>query len=165
MTTIIFTALPQQHVEAIRLGKPDSNGQMPERMIATGDLPCRACLGQIREGDSALLVSYRPFRHVQPYAETGPIFIHAEACGTYDGAQVPPTMLYSADYIVRGYDAGDRIVYGTGAVTPTAEIAARAQELLARPDIAYVHVRSARNNCFQCRIDRGDDGQGLGAKD
>lgn len=63
-------------------------------------------------------------------------------------------MLYSADYIVRGYDAGDRIVYGTGAVTPTAEIAARAQDLLERPDIAYVHVRSARNNCFQCRIDR-----------
>ena len=26
---------------------------------------------------------------------------------------------------------------------------------LARPDIAYVHMRSARNNCYQCRIDRG----------
>jgi hypothetical protein len=63
-------------------------------------------------------------------------------------------MLNSSDYIVRGYDAGDRIVYGTGAVTPTAEIVSRAQELLERPDIAYVHVRSARNNCFQCRIDR-----------
>ncbi len=154
MTAILFTALPQEHVDDIRKGAPDANGQAPERMIATGDLPCRACLGQIKEGESALLVSYRPFRHVQPYAETGPIFIHAEECGTYDVAQVPPAMLYSADYIVRGYDAGDRIVYGTGAVTPTAAIAARAQELLTRPDIAYVHVRSARNNCFQCRIDR-----------
>ena len=26
--------------------------------------------------------------------------------------------------------------------------------LLADPRVAYVHVRSARNNCFQCRIDR-----------
>ena len=154
MTAIIFTALPEEHIDAIRLGAPDSNGQAPERMVATGDLPCRACLGQIRQGESALLVSYRPFRHVQPYAETGPIFIHAEECGPYDVAQVPPAMLGSTDYIVRGYDAGDRIVYGTGAVTPTAEIVARAQELFERPDIAYVHVRSVRNNCFQCRIDR-----------
>ena len=29
----------------------------------------------------------------------------------------------------------------------------RAEDLLQRADIAYVHVRSARNNCFQCRID------------
>lgn len=154
MTAILFTALPKDHVDAIRLGEPDSNGQVPERMIASADLPCRACLGLIKGGGSALLISYRPFRHVQPYAETGPIFIHAEDCGSYDSAQVPPTMLNSSDYIVRGYDAGDRIVYGTGAVTPTAEIVARARELLERPDIAYVHVRSARNNCFQCRIDR-----------
>ena len=154
MTAILFTALPKDHVDAIRLGERDSNGQVPERMIASADLPCRACLGLIKSGESALLISYRPFRHVQPYAETGPIFIHAEDCGSYDSAQVPPTILNSSDYIVRGYDAGDRIVYGTGAVTPTAKIVARAQELLERPDIAYVHVRSARNNCFQCRIDR-----------
>lgn len=154
MTAILFTALPKDHVDAIRFGEPDSNGQVPERMIASADLPCRACLGLIKGGDSALLISYRPFRHLQPYAETGPIFIHAEDCGSHDSAQVPPPMLNSSDYIVRGYDAGDRIVYGTGAVTPTAEIVSRAQELLERPDVAYVHVRSARNNCFQCRIDR-----------
>jgi hypothetical protein len=63
-------------------------------------------------------------------------------------------MLASPDYIVRGYGADDRIVYGTGAVVPTAEIAGRAEELLARDDTAYVHVRSARNNCYQCRIER-----------
>ena len=40
----------------------------------------------------------------------------------------------------------------TGA--PSADIIARADELLTRDDIAYVHVRSARNNCYQCRIDR-----------
>ena len=56
---------------------------------------------------------------------------------------------------VRGYGADDRIVYGTGAVTPTSAIVDRAQELFADPAIAYVHVRSARNNCYQCRIERG----------
>jgi len=33
-------------------------------------------------------------------------------------------VLDSPDYIVRGYGPDDRIVYGTGAVVPTPEIAA-----------------------------------------
>ena len=35
-----------------------------------------------------------------------------------------------------------------------AKVAARAEDLLARPEIAFVDVRSARNNCFQARIRR-----------
>jgi Protein of unknown function (DUF1203) len=38
-------------------------------------------------------------------------------------------------------------------VISTSDIPARAEELLKRDDVAYVHMRSARNNCFQCRID------------
>jgi hypothetical protein len=67
---------------------------------------------------------------------------------------VPPVIASSKDFIVRGYGENDRIVYGTGAVTLTSDIPAYAAKLLDRPDIAYVHVRSARNNCYQCRIDR-----------
>ena len=29
-----------------------------------------------------------------------------------------------------------------------------AARILASGDVAYVHVRSAYNNCFQCRIER-----------
>jgi Protein of unknown function (DUF1203) len=67
---------------------------------------------------------------------------------------VLPEMLASPDYIVRGYNEGEQIVYGTGVVVPTNQIAGRAEELLADDSISFVHVRSAQNNCFQCRIDR-----------
>jgi hypothetical protein len=66
-----------------------------------------------------------------------------------------PQILASPDYILRGYSADDRIVYGTGAVVPTGQIIAEAETRLADPRVAYVHVRSARNNCYQLRIDRG----------
>ena len=56
---------------------------------------------------------------------------------------------------MRGYDAEERIVYDTGAVTPTNGIRDRASELLADDKIAFVHVRSAENNCFHSRIERG----------
>ena len=59
--------------------------------------------------------------------------------------------------LLRGYGDDDRIVYGTGTVVPVAEIADASAAILERPDIAYVHVRSSTNNCFQCRIERGSD--------
>ncbi|MES5096629.1 DUF1203 domain-containing protein [Agrobacterium sp. BA1120] len=154
MTEIVFTAMAASEAEAFRNGKPDANGQNPEPSIAVGTYPCRVCLGQIKDGEAMLLLAYRPFPHLQPFAETGPIFIHAEACEPPAADDILPPMLDSPDYIVRGYSHIDRIVYGTGAVTATGEIADRAKELLGRDDIAYVHVRSARNNCYQCRIDR-----------
>ena len=102
-----------------------------------------------------LVLAYRPFPDLQPYAETGPIFLHEKACSRYEASEVlPPILQSSPDYIVRGYGADNRIVYGSGAVTVRDDIAARSADLLARDEIAYLHVRSARNNCFQCRIDR-----------
>ncbi len=154
MTKIIFTAMNADEADELRSGKLDANGQKPERSIAAGSFPCRVCLGQIKDGEAMLLLAYRPFPSLQPFAETGPIFIHAESCSAYEAQEILPPMLESPDYIVRGYSHADRIVYGTGAVTPTEGITERARELLANDDIAYVHVRSARNNCYQCRIDR-----------
>lgn len=155
--TIRFIALPTQEAEAFRAGAPDAYGNAPERQTSPGGMPCRHCLGEIAAGEPMLLLAYRPFPAIQPYAETGPIFLHAAPCRRYEASEVLPPMLSSPDYIVRGYGENDRIVYGTGAVTPTGRIAAYAAELLSRPGIAYAHVRSARNNCFQCRLERIPD--------
>ncbi|MBL0936772.1 MAG: DUF1203 domain-containing protein [Rhizobiaceae bacterium] len=152
-----FVALPTETVRALQAGAADAYGLPPERRVASGGgLPCRHCLRPIADGEAYLTLAYRPFPALQPYAETGPIFLHAEPCERASESEAIPEILFgSPDYIVRGYGGDDRIVYGTGGVTPTARIPARAAELLERPDIAYVHVRSARNNCFQMRIDRG----------
>lgn len=155
MTKLVFAAMNPGEADAIRQGEPDAYGQKPERSRAAGTFPCRACLGQIKDGEEMLLLAYRPFPKLQPFAETGPVFIHMEPCGPYRAQEVLPPMLDSPDYIVRGYGHDDRIVYGTGAVIPVQKISVRAGELLERDDVAYVHVRSARNNCYQCRIDRG----------
>ncbi|TPN86424.1 DUF1203 domain-containing protein [Mesorhizobium sp. CU2] len=153
--SIHFKALPTEAVRALQRGAPDAYGRTPEHRISDGDgVPCRHCLKNVAEGDGYLIVAYRPFPELQPYAETGPLFVHADECERAAEADALPDMLESSDYIVRGYGKDDRIVYGSGAVTPTAKIAARAEELFERDDIVYIHVRSARNNCYQCRIDR-----------
>jgi len=153
--SILFKALPTEAVRALQRGRPDAYGRVPERRISDGDgVPCRHCMKNVAAGEAYLILAYRPFPALQPYAETGPIFLHAEACEQAPEAEILPEMLGASDYIARGYGKDDRIVYGTGAVVPTDDIASRAGTLLERDDIAYVHVRSARNNCYQCRIER-----------
>jgi hypothetical protein len=157
MSTIRFTAMPSADAEHLWKGGTDAYGHVAERQVSDGPgHPCRHCLKNIDSGEAFLVLAYRPFPSLQPYAETGPIFLHAEPCPRYAAEEVLPPILSSPDYIVRGYGRDDRIVYGSGAVTPTGDISGRANGLLARDDIAYVHVRSARNNCYQCRIDRAD---------
>jgi len=149
-----FTPIPTETVRAYQAGGLDANGQVPERHISDGGgNPCRHCLGMIPAGAGMLVLAHRPFPQPQPYAETGPIFLCADPCFA-GGSPDLPAMLASTDYILRGYGADNRIVYGTGAVVATEAITAEAAARLADPRVAYVHIRSARNNCFQCRIDR-----------
>lgn len=152
--SIIFSPLPTAQVRALQSGGPDANGQRPERQVSDGGgNPCRHCLQMIPRGAGMLVLAHRPFPEPQPYAEVGPIFLCADTCDA-GGGEVLPAILASPDYIVRGYGADNRIVYGTGAVVPTEQIATETALRLADARVVYVHVRSARNNCYQLRVDR-----------
>jgi hypothetical protein len=152
---IAFTPLPTEVARRYQAGSPDAYGQRPEHAISDGDgNPCRHCLKMIPQGAGMLILAHRPFPALQPYAETGPIFLCADLCEAPAPGPSLPDMLSSPDYIVRGYGPDDRIVYGTGAVVATERIAVEAERRLGNPQVAYVHVRSARNNCYQVRIDR-----------
>lgn len=160
ITTPRFEALPTDIVDAFRSGAPDANDMRPEKFISDGSgIPCRHCLSDVTVGEPALVLAYRPFPERQPYAEIGPIFLHAEDCDRYDpAAGVPPMILARKELVMRGYDEDHRIVENTGRVVPTNDVAAMAATLLDRPDVAYIHTRCAWNTCYQCRIERGPRG-------
>ncbi len=143
----------QAEVDALRAGGPDVYGMPAERAISDGvGTPCRSCLHNVPVGAEMLICAARPFPALQPYAETGPIFLCAQDCTPYGAAEMPPVLGTSPDYLLKGYGPDHRIVYGTGQITVSADIAQTAQSLLNRDDVAYVDVRSARNNCFLTRI-------------
>lgn len=147
--------IPSHDVDALRRGAADANGQAAQVHVAEGLAnPCRHCLQLIADGDRKLVLSWRPFDSVQPYAETGPIFLHHDACDRYDSGELPDWFVFLEPAIVRGYGFDDWIRYDTGSVVAGAELTATCQSILADPTIAYVHIRS-KFNCFQCRVDRG----------
>src|SRR5690349_14713046 len=76
MQVVRFVAMPTEVARAFQQGAPDANGQPPERHLSDGDgVPCRHCLTTVAAGDPYLLLAYRPFSTLQPYAECGPIFL------------------------------------------------------------------------------------------
>lgn len=155
-TALRFVALPTEIVRAYQSGAPDANGRKAERRISDGDhIPCRHCLTEVAAGEPYLVLAHRPFPDLQPYAECGPIFLHAAHCARYADEGAPPRMFRDwLHLLIRGYGADDRIVYGTGGQIRADELEEAAADILALPAVAYVHVRSAQYNCYQCRIER-----------
>lgn len=157
--SIHFVGLPSDTVAAIKTEGKDAYGLPPDRRVSEGaGFPCRHCLGETPRGADYLIVAHRPFEGVNAYTETGPIFLCADACLAWEPSADLPPMLRSPSYIVRGYTADERIRYGTGRVVETPRIAQTATQILEDPEIAFVDVRSASNNCFQCRVVRAPAG-------
>ena len=140
--------------DRIRGGGLDANDQPALVRVAEGVAnPCRHCLGLIAEGAAKLVLAYRPFERLQPYAEVGPIFLHQAACARYDRDTLPAWFDFLDPAIVRGYDTADWIRYDTGDVVRGPELESACESILTDPTVAYVHIRS-KFNCFQCRVDR-----------
>lgn len=152
--TLTYLPYDPDWVASIRNGGPDAYGNPAEHSTSDGSgLPCRHCLCDIPKGVDMLTVAARPFPDLQPYAETGPIFLCAD-CAPYKGEGMPPVLASRKDCLLKAYGADNRIIYGTGQITQTAHVNAYALRLLSDPKVAYVDARSATNNCFTLRIKR-----------
>jgi len=152
---LLVRGIPSDEVERIRCGGADAHGQPALVRIAEGLAnPCRHCLGLIGEDQEKLVLAYRPFNHPQPYAETGPIFLHKSPCERYESNALPPWFDYLDPAMVRGYDREDWIRYGTGSVVRGAELTEVCARILGDESVAYAHIRS-KFGCFQCRVERG----------
>ncbi|MBX3428295.1 MAG: DUF1203 domain-containing protein [Hyphomonadaceae bacterium] len=146
--------IPTEAFNHFRDGGADANGQAPVVMKAAGGAnPCRHCLDLVADGEDKLVLSYRPFDAPQPYAETGPIFLHKRACARYERSQLPRWFTLLDPAAIRGYGADDWIRYDTGRIVRGCELAEKSVAILEDASIAYVHIRS-KFGCFQCRVDR-----------
>ena len=153
---IRFSALETPVARALQAGGRDANNMLPEKVISQGGgMPCRHCLQYIGAGEEMLIFAYRPFETIQPYAEQGPVFLHGRPCNRHEETETPPLMFEEWEQLlIRGYTRDERIKYGTGKVIETRFLVDECTAVLADRDIEFIHVRSASNNCYQCRVER-----------
>ncbi len=149
-----YLPMPSDEVRALQAGGKDAYGCAPERTVSDGDgNPCRHCLDFVPKGRACSFSPIALFPMFSPMLKPGRSFV-CRPCEAWAGEGVPPILKSSKDYLLKGYTESHRIKYGTGKVVERDDLADYAADLLGRPEISFVDVRSARNNCFQLRIKR-----------
>lgn len=127
----------------------------PDHAIITANLPrafpCRHCLRWANPGENVILFPFASIPADRPYAESGPIFLHAKACQRYEA-----TGEYPADFregrVFRGYNKEHDMIDAVVAhgIEPEAVI----EKMLQNPEIAFVHARSVTRGCYTFAIAR-----------
>ena len=96
------------------------------------------------------LIAWQPAALGGPYAEVGPVFVHAAECGGYVDTGRYPEGFRHRRQLLRAYDDRGRqvdnvLVDGVGA-DPVIE------SLLARPEVAYLHSRNPMAGCYMFAV-------------
>ena len=113
---INFKAMTEYEVSNYRSDGLDANNQPLQRTISDGDgNPCRSCMKDIPAGKGMLVLSYRPFKLLHPYSETGPVLLCADECAPFGiNNKTPDAIATRSNFILRGYSKDEVIVEGTG---------------------------------------------------
>jgi hypothetical protein len=156
MTVTGFTvsALPPAMVERIRARGEDDFGNRVEVVVnQDGErAPLRCCLRVAEPGERMALIAYRPSDRGGPYAEVGPIFVHAEQCDGYPDPTAYPQAFRYKPQLFRSYGADGRQVHNE--IVEPAEVDSAIVRLLERPDIEVIHSRNVLAGCYMFAISR-----------
>ncbi|MFD6555614.1 DUF1203 domain-containing protein, partial [Streptomyces sp. NPDC058398] len=164
MTT--YTAQPIGAAVLEELRATDDAGRRPVPLTdEEGGSPLRCCLRRSAPGERVCLVSYAPLRRwaartgVEPgaYDETGPVFLHADACAGPATDALPFTNSHRS---VRRYSAQGHILGGRLVEAPSAfdeNFTKAFAEAFTDPEVAPVHVRAVEYGCFLYEV-RGPGG-------
>jgi hypothetical protein len=115
-----------------------------------GGAPLRCCLRDSRPGERIALASVTPPGPQGAYAESGPVFLHADPCAGPDHAGYPDEFRRRIQ-VFRAYSADGRIVGGQ-VVRPEEDQEAVAEELLGEADVAHLHSRNLVHGCYMFAI-------------
>lgn len=154
ITTFEVRALPQDRLDAIRRAGVDEFGNQVEVTTVSegGNAPLRCCLRVATAGEKVALIAWCPFEQPGPYAEMGPVFIHADRCDGYPDGRSYPEGYRDRQQIFRSYGHDGRIV--DGEIVAGADAEPAIGRLLARPEIAFVHSRNVTYGCYMFEIRR-----------
>ena len=133
---------------AIKAGAADHALVMAQ---SPGTCPCRHCLRWAKPGERVILFPYAAIPSGHPYAESGPIFVHAEKCERY-GATGEYPIDFRNGRVFRAYDAKYKII--DAEIVNGSEPEVVIEGLFQNPDTAFVDVRSVTHGCFTFRVQR-----------
>jgi hypothetical protein len=153
MIPIRVVAMPTKIAESVRQNQQDPQYGFPAyTSVAKEVAPCRHCLQMISPGMQQTLFIYDPFEGMEKLPLPGPVYVHTEACERYPEDAGFPAELRNSPRTLNAYGRGRRLLaqeYAEGA-----NVDATIDQLLARPEVDYIHVRSTTAGCYTFRVER-----------
>lgn len=146
--TLRYIAIPEEIANEARETLRDGFGH--ELHVVQEHGPCRVCLRVSQQPEDFILMSYQPLPDTGPYAEIGPIFVHAERCRPYSDVNVFPSDFAGRRLVLRAYGHDGRIV--DAVVAEPGAAPERAAAFLEDPAVMEVHVRHESYTCFDFKI-------------
>jgi hypothetical protein len=147
-----IVALATEIAEAARHAA--ANGASDHAVITADSprgYPCRHCLRWAQPDERVILFPYPAIPHGHPYSETGPIFVHVEACERYNATDEFPADFRSGR-VFRAYSSSYNMI--DAEVVNGTEPEAVIEKLLENPETAFVHARSVTRGCYTFGIER-----------
>jgi len=152
--TLTVHPLDPARLDAVREAGVDEFGNPFTPFEASGDgEPLRCCLRFAHAGEAIALISWAPFTDVSPWREVGPVYVHAEHCEGYAERWLPSS-LRRGQLLLRTYHADGSMDYEHNTVVMDEDVEPLLDRLLAEPEVALVHVRTLRPQCFLYAVTR-----------
>lgn len=154
MKTSSFRIVPIR-TDIAEAARREAEAGAPDHVFVTADsangFPCRHCLRWAHPGERMVLFPFAAIPPGRPYSESGPVFVHAEACDRYAATQEYPSE-FQQGRVVRAYNTrrdliAAEVANGEG---PEAVI----ERFLQQPETAFVHVRSVSHGCYTMEVER-----------
>jgi hypothetical protein len=153
-TPFTVDALAPARLEAIRSrGTDDSGNAVSRGLRGEGGEPLRCCLRLAEAGEQVLLIAYRPFDRPGPYAETGPVFIHAARCAGYSPQAGYPEAFRDRMQVFRSYDA-EGVITGGRLCSPQERAEDVIAEIFEDESVERIHTRNVVFCCYMLQIRR-----------
>lgn len=150
--TFHVEAIPAGRLRTIRTRGEDGLGNRLRPRPADGGELLRCCLRPAAPAEPIGLIGYRPSDLGGPYAETGPVFVHAEECPGYLEPTAYPEGFRTRRQIFRAYGPDGRIV--DAEIVEGTDAEAAIERMLARPEVDRIDSRNVTYGCYMFRVAR-----------
>ena len=115
--------------------------------------PCRVTLQDALPGETVLLMNYEHQPADTPFRSRHAIFVREGVEDrSFAPGEIPPAFAARQFLSLRAFDVDGMMIDAD--ITPTVELDAAIERLLANPQAAYLHAHYAGAGCYAARIDR-----------
>ncbi len=156
MIPIRIVAIPTEVADKVRRTMRAPFHRFPAHAeLAKDNAPCRHCLRTFAVGkDRRILFTYDRFEGVEALPQPGPVYVHEDSCGRYEGDSGFPEELRGSPRTLEAYGRGRRLL-GQEYVND-GKFEAAVEKLFDLAEVDYIQVNSTTAGCFTFRIERAD---------